>query len=129
MTVAYNSGAQYATELIPTCVRGQGVAAVHVAGYAFTFFSAYILHSRSIFSPLPEIILGLLSLLGACLCLLLPETLHRTLPTSLEDGEKFGKHDRWYTFNFLEKRTQSATTLATQSAKMPTQSTDSSVYF
>lgn len=27
VTVAYNSGAQYATELIPTCVRGQGVAA------------------------------------------------------------------------------------------------------
>lgn len=44
MTVAYNSGAQYATELIPTCVRGQGVAAVHVAGYALTFFSSYILY-------------------------------------------------------------------------------------
>lgn len=43
VTVAYNSGAQYATELIPTCVRGQGVAAVHVAGYALTFFSSYIL--------------------------------------------------------------------------------------
>lgn len=41
--MAYNSGAQYATELIPTCVRGQGVAAVHVAGYALTFFSSYIL--------------------------------------------------------------------------------------
>ncbi|KAH8315085.1 hypothetical protein KR059_007246 [Drosophila kikkawai] len=129
VTVAYNSGAQYATELIPTCVRGQGVAAVHVAGYAFTFFSAFILYTRSIFSPLPEIILGLLSLLGACLCLLLPETLNRTLPTSLEDGEDFGKNDRWYTFSFLDKRSPSATTLATQSAKMHSQSTDSSVYF
>ncbi|KAH8318757.1 hypothetical protein KR074_005385 [Drosophila pseudoananassae] len=126
VTVAYNSGAQYATELIPTCVRGQGVAAVHVAGYAFTFFSAYILFTRSIFSPLPEIILGVLSLLGAGLCLLLPETLNRALPTSLDDGENFGKNDRWYTFSFLEKRTQSATTLATQNAKMPS---DSSVYF
>lgn len=44
VTVAYNSGAQYATELIPTCVRAQGVAAVHVAGYALTFFSSYILY-------------------------------------------------------------------------------------
>lgn len=44
VTVAYNSGAQYATELIPTCIRGQGVAAVHVAGYALTFFSSYILY-------------------------------------------------------------------------------------
>lgn len=45
VTVAYNSGAQYATELIPTCVRGQGVSAVHVAGYALTFFSPYILYT------------------------------------------------------------------------------------
>lgn len=44
VTVAYNSAAQYATELIPTCVRGHGIATVHVAGYAFTFFSAYILY-------------------------------------------------------------------------------------
>lgn len=51
VTVAYNSAAQYATELIPTCVRGQGVAAVHVAGYALTFFSSYILYLVSF--PLP----------------------------------------------------------------------------
>ncbi|XP_068152102.1 organic cation transporter-like protein [Drosophila tropicalis] len=115
VTVAYNSGAQYATELIPTCVRGQGVAAVHVAGYAFTFFSAFILYTRSIFPPLPEVILGVISLLGAGLCLLLPETLNRTLPTSLEDGENFGKNDRWFTFSFIERRSQSATTLQSNS--------------
>lgn len=45
VTIAYNSGAQYATELIPTCVRAQGVACAHVAGYAFTFFSSYILYT------------------------------------------------------------------------------------
>lgn len=48
VTVAYNSGAQYATELVPTCVRAQGVATAHVAGYAFTFFSSYILYTVSI---------------------------------------------------------------------------------
>ncbi len=45
VTIAYNSGAQYATELIPTCVRAQGVALAHVAGYGFTFFSSYILYT------------------------------------------------------------------------------------
>jgi MFS transporter, OCT family, solute carrier family 22 (organic cation transporter), member 4/5 len=44
VTVAYNSSAQYAAELIPTCVRAQGLAAAHVAGYALTFFSSYILY-------------------------------------------------------------------------------------
>lgn len=77
VTVAYNSSAQYATELIPTCVRGQGVAAVHVVGYAFTFFSSYILYTRQYYFALPEILLGALSLLGAILCLWLPETLNR----------------------------------------------------
>uniref|UniRef100_A0A1I8P6Z5 Major facilitator superfamily (MFS) profile domain-containing protein n=1 Tax=Stomoxys calcitrans TaxID=35570 RepID=A0A1I8P6Z5_STOCA len=120
VTVAYNSGAQYATELIPTCVRGQGVAAVHVMGYAFTFFSSYILHTRQLFPPLPEIILGLISLLGAGLCLLLPETLNRTLPTSLNDGENFGRHERWYTFSFLEKRTTSTDTLSKSVSSMGT---------
>lgn len=48
VTVAYNSAAQYATELIPTCVRGHGIATVHVAGYAFTFFSPYILYLVSV---------------------------------------------------------------------------------
>lgn len=50
VTVAYNSAAQYATELIPTCVRGRGIATVHVFGYAFTFFSSYILYLVSFFS-------------------------------------------------------------------------------
>lgn len=37
---------------------------------------------------------------------------YRTLPTSLEDGENFGKNERWYNFSFLEKRTQSVDVLA-----------------
>lgn len=129
VTMAYNSGAQYATELIPTCVRGQGVGAVHVMGYAFTFFSVYILDTRRVFSPLPEIILGVISLVGACLTLLLPETLNRTLPISLEDGEQFGINDHWYTFSCLKKRTQSVAALAPQRGMSLSKSTDSSDYF
>lgn len=77
VTVAYNSGAQYAAELIPTCVRAQGVSLAHVAGYALTFFSSYILYLSNIFKPLPSLILGFLSFAGALLCLFLPETLNR----------------------------------------------------
>jgi len=44
VNVAYSSGAQYAAELIPTEVRGQGVASIHMVGYAATFFSAHILY-------------------------------------------------------------------------------------
>lgn len=77
VTVAYNSSAQYAAELIPTIVRAQGVAAAHVAGYALTFFSSYILYTANIFLAMPPLILGALSISGSLLCLLLPETLNR----------------------------------------------------
>jgi MFS family permease len=42
--IAYNVGTQYAAELIPTEVRGQGVGLIHVAGFAATFFSPHILY-------------------------------------------------------------------------------------
>ena len=44
VNIAYNSGTQYAAELIPTQVRGQGLAVMHAVGYAATFFSSQILY-------------------------------------------------------------------------------------
>uniref|UniRef100_A0A336ML99 CSON003405 protein n=1 Tax=Culicoides sonorensis TaxID=179676 RepID=A0A336ML99_CULSO len=112
VTVAYNSGAQYAAELIPTCVRAQGVSAAHVAGYALTFFSSYILYTGNFFLALPPLILGGLSIAGAFLCLLLPETLNRPTPVTLEDGENFGKDEPIFYFSCFEKPTESNTNLS-----------------
>lgn len=39
----------------------------------------------------PPIIFGTLPIMGAMLCLLLPETAGCTLPETLQDGEDFGK--------------------------------------
>lgn len=64
INVAYNSGHQYAVELIPTEVRGQGVAAIHVAGYAASFFSTHILYLRKYWAAFPEFILGGLLIAG-----------------------------------------------------------------
>lgn len=49
VNVAYNSGTQYAAELIPTQVRGQGLAVMHAIGYGATFFSPHILYLVSSF--------------------------------------------------------------------------------
>lgn len=77
VAISYESGSQYATELIPTCVRGQGVAAVHVAGFAASFLAPYILWLGTFFKAAPSIILGVLFFAGSFVCLLLPETLNR----------------------------------------------------
>lgn len=65
-----------------------------MAGYAATFFSSHILYLGEFNRALPELILGFLSILGAVTCLFLPETLNRTLPVTLDDGEQFGENER-----------------------------------
>lgn len=62
---------------------------------------------------MPSLILGVLSLMGAALCLFLPETLNRTLPSSLEDGERFGEGEKFYHFACCDKQqvTESTTIL------------------
>lgn len=110
--MAYNSGAQYAIELIPTVVRGQGVSVIHVAGHVATIFSPQILYLANFWRPLPEVTLGVLLIAGAMACLFLPETLNKTLPVTLEDGETFGEEEGVFEFAFSKKRkTQSTITL------------------
>ncbi|XP_067013677.2 organic cation transporter protein isoform X2 [Anabrus simplex] len=104
VNIAYNSGVQYAAELIPTEVRGQGVAAMHVAGYGATFCSPYILYLAEYWSAIPDLLLGMLAMIGAALCLLLPETLHRELPVTLADGEEFGEGERIWEFAWRQRR-------------------------
>ncbi|XP_064549584.1 solute carrier family 22 member 3-like isoform X2 [Drosophila montana] len=101
--LAFNLNTLYTLELIPTCVRGQAFGALSTVGLANLLHNPYM-NMRTIFLPLPEIILGVLTLLGAGLFLLLPETLNRTLPGSLEDGEQLGIDEHWYTFRCMEKR-------------------------
>ncbi|GLV44624.1 uncharacterized protein CBL_02854 [Carabus blaptoides fortunei] len=112
INVAYNSGAQYAVELIPTEVRGQGVSTIHVAGYVASFFSPQILYLNIYWKPLPELVLGTLLVVGAMACLKLPETLNKTLPVTLEDGEAFGEDENLCDFSCCAKnRSNSQQTL------------------
>ncbi|XP_016977173.1 organic cation transporter protein [Drosophila rhopaloa] len=98
VSIADGASSQFSAELIPTSVRGRGVAVVHVAGFAASFLSPYILHLGTYFKPAPSIILGLLFLSGAYVCLLLPETRNRKLPMSLAEGEDFGRGEGMFDF-------------------------------
>lgn len=111
ITTAYNSGAQYAVELIPAVVRGQGVSAIHVTGYAASFFSPQILYLSNKWGPAPEMIVGTLLILGSISCLFLPETLNKTLPVTLQDGEEFGEDEGIFEFACRRVTTESRTAL------------------
>jgi MFS transporter, OCT family, solute carrier family 22 (organic cation transporter), member 4/5 len=41
--------------------------------------------------PLPLLVIGILALSAGLMSLMLPETLNRKLPETIEDGEKFGR--------------------------------------
>lgn len=51
------------------------------------------LHIQGTIQPwLPPVIFGIGPIIGAALCLLLPETMNCELPETIEDGENFGKY-------------------------------------
>ncbi|XP_055852620.1 organic cation transporter 1 [Episyrphus balteatus] len=102
--VAYDAEAQYAAELIPTSVRAQGVAIIHVVGYLFSFLSAYIIYMGSFYKPFPALFVSVIMLIGSFLCLFLPETVNKTLPNYLSEGEEFARNEKWFQFPKPTKR-------------------------
>jgi hypothetical protein len=52
----------------------------------------------NISTVLPLLVLGTLGVVGGLLALFLPETLDKELPQTLQDGENFGKGQRFLDF-------------------------------
>lgn len=91
VNISYNIGLQYAAELLPTVVRAQGVAFIHIMGYVASILAPFVVYLGHISPQLPLIVLGCLGIFGGCMSLFLPETLNHELPQSLSDGEEFGR--------------------------------------
>jgi hypothetical protein len=58
----------------------------------------------SYWPAISDLILGSLPIMGAGLCLLLPETMDRALPVTLEDGELFGQGEGMWEFACWKKK-------------------------
>ncbi|XP_067614336.1 organic cation transporter protein-like [Eurosta solidaginis] len=104
VVVSFDAEAQYSSEFLPTTVRGRGIANIHVAGFGFSSFSAYIIYLGTLYKPLPAYFTAFIMLIGAALCLTLPETMDQKLPQTLADGEEFARHQRWYQFSCFNKK-------------------------
>lgn len=98
VNISYNIGLQYAAELLPTVVRAQGVAFVHIMGYVASIIAPFIVYLANFSPEIPLILLGLIGIVGGILSLLLPETLDQVLPQTLGDGEDFGRNQRFWSF-------------------------------
>lgn len=104
VNISYNIGLQYAAELLPTVVRAQGVAFIHIMGYVASILAPFIVYLSHINQGLPLIVLGCLGIVGGFLSLFLPETLNHELPQSLSDGEEFGRGQGMWDFPCCAKR-------------------------
>ncbi|XP_065369296.1 organic cation transporter protein-like [Calliphora vicina] len=103
VNISYNIGSQYAAEILPTVVRAQGVAFIHIMGYVSTIIAPFVVYLSNISPVLPLIILGCLGVVGGLLCLFLPETMDKDLPKTLQDGEEFGLEQKFWDFPWLKK--------------------------
>ncbi|KAL6437617.1 hypothetical protein ACFW04_004202 [Cataglyphis niger] len=103
VNISYNIGLQYAAEVLPTVVRAQGVALIHIMGYVASILAPFVVYLDIVSSVLPLLVLGIMGILGGLLTLLLPETLDKDLPQTLQDGEDFGKDQKIWDMPFLSK--------------------------
>lgn len=94
---------QYAAEILPTVVRAQGVAFIHIMGYVASIVAPFIVYLSVISPELPLLILGIVGIFGGALCLFLPETLDHELPQTLRDGEEFGRDQKMWDFPCISK--------------------------
>lgn len=115
VNISYNIGLQYAAELLPTVVRAQGVALIHIMGYVASIVAPFVVYLANISQDLPLLILGALGIVGGVLCLLLPETMDTEMPQTLADGENFGKDQRFWDIPcFPRKKKENSTEIPTQ---------------
>ncbi|KAJ8982156.1 hypothetical protein NQ317_013941 [Molorchus minor] len=104
INISYNIGLQYAAELLPTVVRAQGVALIHIMGYVASIVAPFVVYLANISISLPLFILGILGILGGILALFLPETLDQELPQTLQDGENFGLGQKMLDFPCIKQK-------------------------
>ncbi|XP_059610037.1 organic cation transporter protein-like [Phlebotomus argentipes] len=108
VNISYNIGLQYAAELLPTVVRAQGIAFIHIMGYVASIVAPFVVYLSNITVSLPLVVLGIVGILGGLLSLLLPETLNHELPQTLADGEEFGRGQRIWDFPCCSKKIDEA---------------------
>lgn len=100
---SYNIGIQYAAELLPTVVRAQGVAFIHIMGYVASIVAPFVVYLGYVAPALPLLVLGFFGIVGGVLSLFLPETLGHELPQTLSDGEEFGRDQKIWDFPCISK--------------------------
>ena len=92
VTVCYTSLFLYTTEVFPTAVRNLALGGCSMVSGVGTTIAPYFGNPlNSIWTPLPNIIIGGFALVGGILTLFLPETLGSKIPDTIEESEEMAR--------------------------------------
>ncbi|KAJ9601405.1 hypothetical protein L9F63_000429, partial [Diploptera punctata] len=90
ITASYGTVYVFSAEQFPTVVRNIGIGAASTSARIGGILAPYTLLLGDHWRPLPLLIYGALALTGGILSLMLPETLNKKLPDTIQEGELFG---------------------------------------
>ncbi|UYV77392.1 hypothetical protein LAZ67_15000833 [Cordylochernes scorpioides] len=93
---SYDVTLQYSAELLPTVVRGRGVAVQLMVGDLGNCVAPFVVYLTEYNTHYPLLVFGAISVVSALLALALPETCTEPLPQSIEDGRDFGKGQSFF---------------------------------
>ncbi|CAH0722971.1 unnamed protein product, partial [Brenthis ino] len=85
INMAYGTIIQWTPELMPTPVRGFGASFVHISAFAAITVSPFIIYSERVWEGLSLIIVGVIGIVVSLIALVLPETMGRRMPQTMED--------------------------------------------
>ncbi|XP_063218284.1 organic cation transporter protein-like isoform X2 [Bacillus rossius redtenbacheri] len=91
ITAAFNVAYILAAELFPTVLRNVGIGTCSTCARVGGIAAPYVIYSANVWQPFPEVIFGLITMAGGLLGLMLPETLNRKLPDTVEECENYEK--------------------------------------
>ncbi|XP_066588974.1 organic cation transporter protein-like [Prorops nasuta] len=94
MSISFTTAYLFSGELFPTVVRNIGVGTSSMCARIGSILAPFVVSLNYVEGWLPPSIFGVLPLIGAALCFLLPETNGCTLPETIQDGEDFGKKNK-----------------------------------
>lgn len=100
--VIYN----YSAELFPTVIRNSALGLGSMCARLSGALTPLITLLDSFDPTIPAVTFGFVSLVSGFWVLFLPETMNQPMPESIEDGERSGKGDTFFTTFLGRKRTQ-----------------------
>ena len=85
-------------EVFPTCIRQSGIGFCTLVSQIISIGGPYVIYLGSYDLKLPYAVMFLVCFVGFVAAALMPETLYRHLPETIEEASTFGAEDKFFSY-------------------------------